>query len=183
MLKSFIYKKKTIQDAGFAKLILATCITERRLTTFDELLDVPLLGPSLVSDEEWDILSCHKMIEAKLFKEKHFELKQRLEKLFAYYKQQYKEILSEDILMQTKISQLLTRLEKRYPQSDINGARNIWIAKPAGLSRGRGIHMSSDLAKTLDFIKGKHYVIQKYIEIPLIIMKRKVIKILIKLIV
>ena len=49
----------------------------------------------------------------------------------------------------------------------------MWIAKPAGKSRGRGISIFANLKLLMEFIKGKHYVVQKYIENPLIIQKRK----------
>ena len=34
---------------------------------------------------------------------------------------------------------ILEELKKKYPQFNLNGEKNIWIIKPAGLSRGRGI--------------------------------------------
>ena len=61
------------------------------------------------------------------------------------------------------------------PQHNLNGSRNIWILKPALLSRGRGIKCFNNLHKILDFIIQKKipYVCQKYIENPLIIKRRK----------
>ncbi len=34
---------------------------------------------------------------------------------------------------------ILEELKKKFPQFNLNGERNIWIIKPAGSSRGRGI--------------------------------------------
>jgi tubulin monoglycylase TTLL3/8 len=34
---------------------------------------------------------------------------------------------------------ILEELKKKYPQFNLNGEKNIWIIKPAGSSRGRGI--------------------------------------------
>lgn len=52
---------------------------------------------------------------------------------------------------------------------------NIWILKPAGLSRGRGIKLFSDLTQIRLFLKTNemHFVAQKYIERPLLWNRRK----------
>jgi len=38
-----------------------------------------------------------------------------------------------------KVTDLLGEYEKKFPQYNLTGHNNIWILKPAGLSRGRGI--------------------------------------------
>ena len=75
-----------------------------------------------------------------------------------------------------KIKNILIKLEMQNPQFKINGSKNIWIVKPVGLSRGRGIQCISSYQEFLGFLKihGNHYVIQKYIENPLIVFGRKV---------
>ena len=67
-------------------------------------------------------------------------------------------------------------MRKKYPQFDLNGERNIWIVKPARLSRGRGIEVFKSLIEIEDHVKGKEtqWVVQKYMENPLIMMERKV---------
>jgi len=71
---------------------------------------------------------------------------------------------------------VLARLESLLPQFSMNQGNNIWIVKPAGLSRGRGIACHNSLPNLLDHIKIKEseWVAQKYIENPLIIKNRKV---------
>jgi len=73
------------------------------------------------------------------------------------------------------VNSLLQRLRKIFPQISISGEKNIWILKPSGLSRGRGITCINSLNEILKFIKtnSNQYIIQKYIENPLIIKGRK----------
>lgn len=66
------------------------------------------------------------------------------------------------------------RLKDIDPQYEINGHNNIWIVKPAGLSRGRGIDVFNTLVEIIDncYQEG-HWVAQKYIENPMIVQNRK----------
>lgn len=69
---------------------------------------------------------------------------------------------------------ILNKLKEYLPQYQMEGYKNIWIAKPGGLSRGRGIHCVDQLNDILVDIKiCGHTMIQKYIENPLIILNRK----------
>ena len=81
---------------------------------------------------------------------------------------------------------VLETLREKYPQFGLDGERNIWICKPAGSSRGRGICLKKDLCEILDMIKfkdssqaisnqknGQLYICQKYIENTLIMKCRK----------
>jgi len=173
VLKSFVEKSLSLKNAGIIKVTLAIAITERRLRKLCDLISEPLLESFLVSNEEWEVLISHKMIEAKILKDKFPALKIRLEKLYNYYRKQYPQANSDDEVLLHKAKELLDELKRRFPQYAMNGTKNIWIVKPAGLSRGRGIQMFSDLKKLQDFIRGKHYIAQKYIENPLIILDRK----------
>ncbi len=78
--------------------------------------------------------------------------------------------------MEQKAKNVLDKLRSKSPQYNINGSKNIWIVKPVGLSRGRGIQCISGYQEFLGFLKihGNQYVIQKYIENPLIVFGRKV---------
>lgn len=64
------------------------------------------------------------------------------------------------------------------PDAGTSTSHNVWIVKPAGMSRGRGIRIFNDLTQLLDYVdvanhKECQWVAQKYIENPLLICKRK----------
>jgi tubulin monoglycylase TTLL3/8 len=62
-----------------------------------------------------------------------------------------------------------------HPQHCIDGTDGIWILKPTGMSRGRGIICLNTLPEILHYMLSSdcEFVAQKYIERPLIINKRK----------
>ena len=70
---------------------------------------------------------------------------------------------------------IIDKLMEMYPQFNMDGERNIWILKPAGSSRGRGIVLYKNLVEILDLCKdiNTQYVAQKYIENSLIMKNRK----------
>ncbi|XP_076544171.1 tubulin glycylase 3A-like isoform X2 [Osmia lignaria lignaria] len=73
----------------------------------------------------------------------------------------------------------LREMTRRRPQSHIDGMRNVWILKPGDKSLGRGILLKSSLKGILSKIhqttkECMQYVIQKYIERPLLVHKTKV---------
>ncbi|CAD7962510.1 unnamed protein product, partial [Amoebophrya sp. A25] len=61
------------------------------------------------------------------------------------------------------------------PQFHLYGDRNLWILKPAGKSRGRGIFVTDRLEEALDCGRGQEalWMAQKYIENPQIIRNKK----------
>uniref|UniRef100_A0A1A9VF55 Tubulin glycylase 3A n=1 Tax=Glossina austeni TaxID=7395 RepID=A0A1A9VF55_GLOAU len=80
--------------------------------------------------------------------------------------------------MVRSISQVLDALRDHWPQYTIDGYQNLWIVKPANKCRGRGIHLGNNLKKILNIVNPSvatksRYVIQKYIERPLIIHQTK----------
>ncbi|CAG7717986.1 unnamed protein product [Allacma fusca] len=74
-----------------------------------------------------------------------------------------------------------------WPQLNIDGVNNLWICKPGASSRGNGIYVSNKLSGILKLLvpplesttneinskKNMNWVVQKYIERPLLIYKTK----------
>ena len=79
----------------------------------------------------------------------------------------------------------LAALDARSPQCALNGrmcTKNLWIVKPSAKSRGRGIMAFRDIGKLLEYIgvsesqtgqSSTMWVVQKYMENPLIVARRK----------
>ncbi|XP_029036161.1 tubulin glycylase 3A-like isoform X1 [Osmia bicornis bicornis] len=66
----------------------------------------------------------------------------------------------------------LEKLKEVDPQYELNGMRNIWILKPSELCCGTGISISHNLRDIFRRVKSKpkdYFIVQKYIERPLLI--------------
>ncbi|KOX75309.1 Tubulin glycylase 3A [Melipona quadrifasciata] len=71
---------------------------------------------------------------------------------------------------------ILAKLKEVDPQYELNGMRNIWILKPSELCCGTGISISHNLKDIYRKIKSKpkdYFIVQKYIERPLLIQDTK----------
>ncbi|CAG9567443.1 unnamed protein product [Danaus chrysippus] len=79
--------------------------------------------------------------------------------------------------LERKASKILSTMSKFWPQIDIDGVFNIWIVKPGNKCRGRGIQLMNNIKDIIGLInipaQKTRYVVQKYIENPLVIYDTK----------
>lgn len=123
------------------------------------------------------ILRCREYFYTKVHKDIDSEIcKVVPEEQWNYFLKKYRSLIdgtdvfhnarNRNVLYLIKCAKYLLGKILRYrPQLRCEGCYNIWIIKPSGYSRGRGIEMSSKLDHIMDIITktNKLYVIQKYI--------------------
>lgn len=135
-------------------IIIANLICKRWTAEVEKQNDLTEKYSNLVMNVEWKILTAKDSAEAKL-------MFQRI-------------MLSYNPDLYTTVKQNLNRLEEADPQFFINGKKNIWIVKAGRKSRGRDIALFSDLNRLKTYtINSNSWVVQKYIENPLIICNKK----------
>lgn len=174
-------------------VILALTVCRRRVKDLDELIDDPnIQNFTLMTPEEWEILSADEMSSEDLQKKKHEDWLTRNEMKPEASKPKRKRKKStpkppseaagsedsgsegDEDSLSGQIKAVLSQMREKFPQFDLNGYRNAWIAKPAGLSRGRGIACFNSLVQIVDYLRKEgQWVVQKYIENPLLILNKK----------
>ena len=173
----------------------------------DEWLDTPAKVEPVVTDLEWAILNqCDLFARSELsgyveppapevpksadeqraFRKLRAKHQRNVQAARAKWMQAQSSLRSDDCVIPLgagglrAVQQVLTTLRQCFAQFDLNGRspQNVWIVKPAGKSRGRGICSFDNLNRLLDHVgiekhKEAQWVAQKYIENPLLIARRK----------
>ncbi|XP_064093298.1 LOW QUALITY PROTEIN: uncharacterized protein LOC135206044 [Macrobrachium nipponense] len=121
-------------------------------------LDSP--PPITLKDHEWDSL-----IAA------HYKIVHMDKKIKISNQAQLQQLVSE-------CESAVERVVPFWPQLSMDGLRNLWIVKPGAQSRGRGIFMMNHLEEILALVQSPliyetKYVVQKYMERPLLIHNTK----------
>lgn len=198
LLKEFSENTRTENLISTQKIICCLEIIDRKISEWE----TPLLSRKLITDREWAIISEEDTVSYR----KELERLERMNKIgfsslskrtnvtgnnsqensavekddnnfsnFSNARDKFLNKSNEE--MKNLVDEYLNKLRRIFPQHDMNGKKNIWIMKPSGLSRGRGIKCVSGLNEILLFIKKNSnlYMVQKYIENPLLILGRKVI--------
>ena len=166
-------------DENVVRVALGVC--KRRLKDLDDLIDDPnIQNFTLVTPEEWTVLASDEITEEELQKQKHEDWMVRNEITARTVPPPCKtetEVTPTDYenpAFQAEIEAVLEQLKEKFPQFGLNGSRNIWIAKPANLSRGRGIACFDSLVRLMDYLRKEgQWVVQKYIENPLLVLNKK----------
>lgn len=132
-------------------------------TNDDELLDSPNGYTNIIPNNIYISLSKQFLINKEELGEKEVEINENIK------------IVDNSMIneAQNYINQFIEANQFQYSLNS-EMTNNIWIVKPAGKSRGRGIFVSNNYEEIDKKTKGKdEWIVQKYIEKPLIILKHK----------
>lgn len=88
-----------------------------------------------------------------------------------YLKQKFCGTYKDAAYFGAKIKKMAIQILQFWPDRCYDGHHNLWVVKPAALSCGAGIYVTSDLEEIIDYSyrEDQNYVVQKYIERPLLV--------------
>uniref|UniRef100_A0A182QWW9 Tubulin glycylase 3A n=1 Tax=Anopheles farauti TaxID=69004 RepID=A0A182QWW9_9DIPT len=147
----------------------STCITFA-LTRCKEYLDyclhndIDIEEDTKVWDHDWDVFLTH-----------HYLLTHEDNRIQLLKEERDTDAI-DNYLAEAK--SVLEQIKGYWPQYALDGYLNIWIVKPGNKCRGRGIHLMNNIKQIIamvnpPIVSKTRYVIQKYIERPLIIHNTK----------
>lgn len=152
-------------------------------------MDKPDILDPVITDNEWKVLDASKRTHEEILLNNfnQISLKENFGAIVSHDDlERYHEVVSGfkehgfDLgfirNFTKKIEVVLKKSREKNNQVDMWGDHNLWILKPAGLSRGRGIEVHNKFETILNKIENKRklqWVVQKYIENPLLVKNRK----------
>jgi tubulin monoglycylase TTLL3/8 len=182
VLRYYVETNGAVLNAKIAKwslTVLENVLTRLRNDEDGDICDSSV--SSGLSETQWEILLAyaHRYVrrgvaepsELSSHAKKQRPLDQKLVEDYEAAESETLEIRSKE-----QIAEALALLKKLNRQYTINGVKNLWIMKPAGKSRGRGIQVYDRLSEILELVKHgeeRQWVGQKYIENPLLVHGRK----------
>lgn len=163
-------------------------ICERNVVDFDDIIDSPEQENTTVSKREWEEIGDKIQLSVPIEKKENNLFLHILIEKFKYNNNKPKASTLINFSDQSenddnfckeikeRTMKVINSLRNKDPQFDINGKGNVWIVKPAGLSRGRGIKLFNNLNEINEYLRSKESqcIVQKYIENPLVVHGRKV---------
>lgn len=155
LLKEYIENKQICYE----KIVTAIGVCKRWVYYIEKNYNFDRDKPGcIVMQSEWRILNSVSTFEIQVEFKKYFAGKSLV-------------ALGE---IRDKAEAVLRRLEKIDPQYCLNGKNNIWIVKPGRKSRGRGISLFTSLDQIKKYTQNpQQWIVQKYIENPLLINQKK----------
>ncbi|CRK98567.1 CLUMA_CG011914, isoform A [Clunio marinus] len=125
--------------------------------------DIDTEGDIKIWEHDWDVFLTH-----------HYLLTHEKSK----FQMQQDAFTSLEVIIEVS-RQILEKMKILWPQYGLDGLLNIWIIKPGNKCRGRGIMLMNNIKQIISIVNPPvsatktRYVVQKYIERPLIIHKTK----------
>ncbi|XP_028159186.1 tubulin monoglycylase TTLL3-like [Ostrinia furnacalis] len=173
-IEGFVKDYKITACTSLLKWILSMVANERPVFIKSGKMSINVLVFALNRCKEYLFRKQHKDIDRSLSTASSGQWS-------AFLKKYYRIIAKQDVFQEDKDNKLplylgyakclLKEIHRYRPQLSCEGCHNIWIIKPAHCSRGRGIRMASKLGVITNLLHKANakYVIQKYIEEPLLI--------------
>ncbi|XP_055642321.1 tubulin glycylase 3A-like isoform X2 [Toxorhynchites rutilus septentrionalis] len=126
--------------------------------------DIDIEEDVKIWDHDWDVFLTH-----------HYLLTHEGGKILLTKEADYASLIENYV---ADARSVLEQIKNHWPQYALDGFLNIWIVKPGNKCRGRGIHLMNNIKQIITMVNPPivsktRYVIQKYIERPLIIHNTK----------
>lgn len=155
ILKSY----SSLKGGCYEKVITSLNVVKRWMHFIEKDIKVDYdRSLNLIHSNEWKILNSNNAHEV----------------VNEFHKYNTGKILTQPGSLSQIVDETIEKLSDLDPQMDICGNKNVWIVKPGGKSRGRDIMVFSNIEEIKSYTQNSQkWVVQKYIENPLLIQNKK----------